>query len=216
MPVRQLQVLAIAEPTSAVNPDDLTLIQVERPVYEPGELVEYIARSGDTLPALAARFNSTEEEIRIANPTIPEDVTTLPPGMPMQIPIYYRSFWGTQFQILPDSIFVNGPSIVGFDIELFVQSQPGWLKDFHTYAQGATRSGAEVVGLVATNYSISPKILLVVMEYMTGALSQPIAPISAYPLGIENYNYPGLYMQLIWVANNLNHGFYGWRTGMLI
>jgi LysM repeat protein len=34
-----------------------------RPSYKPGELVEYIAQDGDTLPALAARFNTTVDEI---------------------------------------------------------------------------------------------------------------------------------------------------------
>lgn len=186
-----------------------------RPGYDPGQLVEYIARSGDTLPGLAARFNTTVEEIHLANSNIPADATTLPAGMPMQIPIYYRSFWGTPFLILPDSQYVNGPSAVDFDVEAFVQSKPGWLKDFHTYAQGDRRSGAEVVQLVATNYSISPRVLLAVMEYRTGALSQPVAPESPYPLGIYNYKNPGLYMQLIWVANILNNGYYGWRTGLL-
>jgi len=186
-----------------------------RPEYEPGELVEYIAHSGDTLPALAARFNTTIEQILRANPQIPEDATTMPPGMPMQIPIYYRPFWGTQFQILPDSLYVNGPAQVGFDVEAFVQSQPGWLKDYRDWAQGATRSGGDIVQLVARNYSVSPRLLLAVLEYQSGALSNPVAPEGRYPLKIYNYNYAGLYMQLVWVANVMNHGFYGWRTGQL-
>src|SRR5512140_1478967 len=37
-----------------------------RPNYAPGELVDYTAQSGDTLPALARRFNTTEAEIRAA------------------------------------------------------------------------------------------------------------------------------------------------------
>jgi LasA protease len=197
----------IAGPSATPIPD--------RPEYYPGQPVEYIARSGDTLPALAARFNTTIDEIRRANTNIPIDVTTLPPGMPMQIPIYYRSFWGTPFMILPDSQFVNGPSAISFNVESFVEGSAGWLKDFRTYAQGASRSGAEVVRIVATNYSINPRVLLAVLEYRTGALSQPIAPEGRYPLGIYNYNYPGLYMQLIWVANMLNNGYYGWRTGLL-
>ena len=43
----------------------------ERPEYAPGELVDYIAQNGDNLPALAARFNTTVEEILAANPIIP-------------------------------------------------------------------------------------------------------------------------------------------------
>jgi LasA protease len=207
--------LDIAAPTETQTASPTTTPFPPRPEYEPGQLVEYTAHSGDTLPALAARFNTTVEEIRAANPQIPADATTMPPGMPMQIPIYYRSFWGTQFQILPDSLYVNGPSAVGFDVEAFVQSHPGWLKDYRDYAQGATRSAAQVVQLVAINYSVSPRVLLTVLEYSTGALSQPVAPDGLFLLGIHDYNYTGLYRQLIWVANVLNNGFYGWRTGQL-
>lgn len=186
-----------------------------RPAYNPGQLVDYTARSGDTLPALAARFNTSIDEIRLANPQIPADATTMPPGMPMQIPIYYRPFWGTQYQIIPDSLFVNGPQAIGFDVDTFISGSTGWLKDFSTYAQGDRRSGAEVLELVATNYSIDPRVLLTVMEYRSGALSQPFVSEGRFVLGVTDYNYPGLYMQLIWVANELNHGFYGWRTGLL-
>jgi len=56
-----------------------------RPPYEPGELVDYIAQTGDTLPALAMRFNTRVEEILAANEFIPADATTMPPGMPKKI-----------------------------------------------------------------------------------------------------------------------------------
>jgi murein DD-endopeptidase MepM/ murein hydrolase activator NlpD len=186
-----------------------------RPEYDPGELVDYVAQTGDTLPALAARFNTTIREIRDANPDIPADATTMPPGMPMKIPIYYLPFWGTTFQILPDSQFVNGPAAIGFDTGVFVASHPGWLKDFRAYAVDANHSGAEIVNIVATDYSISPRVLLAILEYQTGALSQPVPPSGSYPLGEVDYNYDGLYLQLIWAATMLNNGYYGWRTGSL-
>jgi LasA protease len=186
-----------------------------RPEYNPGEPVDYIAQSGDTLPALAAHFNTTIQEIRNNNPDIPADATTMPPGMPMKIPIYYLPFWGTTFQILPDSQFVNGPAAISFDTGTFVANHPGWLKDFHVYAVDALHTGAEIVDIVATNYSISPRVLLAVLEYQTGALSQPVPPSGSYPLGDVDYTHVGLYMQLIWAANVLNNGYYGWRTGSL-
>jgi LasA protease len=187
-----------------------------RPKYNPGELVDYEARAGDTLPALAARFNTTIKEIRTANPQVPLDATTMPPGMPMKIPIYYLPFWGNPIQILPDSQFINGPSATGFDTETFVSSHPGWLKDYRAYAVEANHSGAEIVNIVATNYSISPRFLLALLEYQTGALSQPVPPSGNYPLGEINYEYAGLYMQLVWAANILNVGYYGWRSGQLV
>ena len=57
-------------------------VEPTRPVYDPGELVEYTVQSGDTLPVLAVRFNTTQEEIRAANAILPDDLTTLPPGLP--------------------------------------------------------------------------------------------------------------------------------------
>jgi LasA protease len=186
-----------------------------RPEYQPGQLVDYTAHSGDTLPGLAARFNTTIDEIRAANPGIPADASTMPPGMPMKIPIYYLAFWGTPFQILPDSLFVDGPSASGFDTTAFVNSHPGWLKDFRGVAAAADHSGAEIVDIIAINYSISPRLLLALLDYQTGALSQPVAPSGRFMLGEIDYYRPGLYLQMIWAANVLNHGYYGWRTGDL-
>jgi LasA protease len=187
----------------------------KRPEYNPGELVDYVAQAGDTLPALAAHFNTTVAEIQAANPQVPVDATTMPPGMPMKIPIYYLPFWGIPFQILPDNLFINGPSAIDFNTETFVSNQPGWLKDYTAYVVDANHSGAEIVEIVATNYSISPRFLLALLEYKTGALSQPVQPSGSYPLGEINYFYSGLYMQLVWAANVLNAGYYGWRTGQL-
>jgi hypothetical protein len=186
-----------------------------RPAYNPGELVDYTAQMGDTLPTLAAHFNTTIEQIREANPEIPADATTMPPGMPMKIPIYYLPLWGTSFKIIPDNLFVNGPSMVGFDTSAFVAQQPGWLKDFRDYVGGAWRSGAQIVDYVAMNFSVSPRLLLAILEYQAGALSYPEPPSTPYPLGYEDLAHVGVYMQLVWAANTLNNGYYGWRTGHL-
>ncbi len=190
----------------------------ERPVYAPGELVEYTAQSGDTLPNLAFRFNTTIQEILEENPVIPEDATTLPPGLPMQIPIYYESLWGPQYQILPNCAFINGPAQADFNLEEFIQSQPGWFKDFEQYAAEQQRSGAEIIDYIATHFSVSPRILLALLEYQLGALSDPNPPeglLTGYPLGYRASGYHGLYIQLVWAANRLNQGYYGWLEGRL-
>jgi murein DD-endopeptidase MepM/ murein hydrolase activator NlpD len=204
-------------PTQTQTPGFTPTPMPTRPEYNPGQLVEYTAQAGDTLPALAARFNTTVSEIRAANPElgIPDDATTMPAGMPMEIPIYYLPFWGTIYQILPDSQFVNGPAAASFDTKAFVAKRPGWLKDFRMWAGDANRTGAEIVDLVGLNYSLNPQVLLALLEYQTGALSQPVPPSGDYPLGEIDYKYAGLYMQLIWAANMLNNGYYGWRTGVL-
>jgi murein DD-endopeptidase MepM/ murein hydrolase activator NlpD len=186
-----------------------------RPAYKPGEQVDYTAQSGDTLPALAARFNTTVPEIMAANPIIPSDATTMPRGLPMKIPIYFKALWASPYKMIPDSAFVNGPAQIGFNTSAFVASQFGWLKEYRAYAGGQYRSGAEIVDYVATNFSISPRLLLALLEYEAGALSQPAPPTPIYVLGFKQQYYETVYLQLVWAANTLNNGYYSWRAGSL-
>lgn len=187
-----------------------------RPAFAPGELVNYTAQSGDTLPALALRFNTSVEEILAANTFIPREATTLPQGMPMKIPIYYRALWGSSFQVIPDHAFVNGPTASGFNTAAFVESQPGWLKNYRAYVGGETRSGAELVDYVAVNYSINPRLLLAILEYQGGALSLPEPPARRKLLGLTRQFWDSHYLQLVLAANVLNNGYYGWRDGSLL
>ncbi len=188
-----------------------------RPAYSPGELVDYIAQTGDTLPGLAAHFNTTVGEILAANPIIPESVKTLPPGLPMQVPIYFKPLWGSSYQILPDSLFINGPAQVDFDTTAFIAGYPGWLNSHVEYAAGANRTAAQVVDVIAQNFSVSPRLLLALLEHHAGALSQPdpSAEERLYPLGKIDRARRGLYLQLSWAANLLNNGYYRWRMGDL-
>lgn len=188
-----------------------------RPAYSPGELVDYTVQDGDTLPALAVHFNTTEVEIRKANPILPDHLTTLPPGMPMKIPIYYLPLWGSSFQMIPNSQFVNGPAAVGFDTAAFIASQPGWLNGYVEYAFDDNRTAAEIINYIASLYSISPRALLALIETQSGGLSQKELPASraSYPLGYVDSGHKGLYMQLVWAANQLNNGYYQWLNGSL-
>jgi murein DD-endopeptidase MepM/ murein hydrolase activator NlpD len=189
-----------------------------RPVYEPGQLVEYTAQTGDTLQALAVRFNTSVGEIRLVNPSIPQDATTMPPGMPMQIPIYYRPLWGNPHQIISDAVFVNGPDAMGFDSAAFINSREGWLKKYTAWAFDGNRSAAEIIDYVALQYSISPKVLIALLEYQGGACSQGILDKVAETniLGLESSYWVGVYLQLSYASNILNDGYYRWREGDLV
>jgi hypothetical protein len=213
------QIFAPALPTQSDSASGEATPLPVRANYKPAELVDYIAQSGDTLPSLAAHFNTTIAEIRAANLIIPADATTMPPGFPMKIPIYFKSLWATPYKIMPDADFVNGPAEVGFNTSAFVASKPGWLKNYRAYAGYQYRSGAEIVDYVATNYSVSPRLLLAILEYKAGALSQPNPPSKKYPLDYPQPVYEHtsylVYTQLFWAANTLNNGYYGWRSGKL-
>lgn len=211
LPVQLDPPVSDSEPTPYVTP------LPTRRQYEPGELVDYIAQAGDTLPALASHFNTTITEIREANPILPQEVTTLPPGLPMQIPIYYQSLWGSSFQIIPDSLFVYGPAQIGFDITSYVVQSPGWFKSYSTFAGGQQLKGGEIIEHIATNFSLSPRLLIAILEYQLGALTMITAPSpdNPYPLGLEDRSHQGLYAQLVLAANLLNNHYYEWRKGSL-
>jgi murein DD-endopeptidase MepM/ murein hydrolase activator NlpD len=200
---------------AAANVTEEAAPKYARPHHAPGELVDYSAQSGDTLPALAARFNTTVEEIRVANPIIPADATTMPSGLPMKIPIYDLPLWAAANPILPDHAFVNSPTAIGFNSAAFIASHEGWLKDYREYAGDEWRDGASIVEYVSTNFSVNPRLLLALLEYQSGALSDPVQPETLYVLGYRDRNHDSVYLQLVWAANILNNGYYGWRVGNL-
>ena len=205
-----------AEQTIQAEPE-LTPVAT-RPVYEPGELVDYTVQTGDTVEALAAHFNTTVEEIRQENEVLPATTSTLPPGLPLKIPIYYQALWGSSYQIMPDCLYPNGPAQSDFDVIEYVNDRPGWFKYYTAYTGSKTRQGGELIDYIVTNFSVSPRILLAIIEYQTGALSNPIAideEENPYPLGFDDYLHVGLYNQLLLAANYLNNGYYGWRSGNL-
>ncbi len=222
------QPVSLAAPIDQKNPTETLVVEETpnvsttalpaRPIYSPGELVDYTAQGGDILIALASRFNTTVSEILSANPFIPAEATTMPPGMPMKIPIYYQPFWGSQYQIIPDNQFINGPAQISFDTAAFVAQQPGWLNGYIEYAFGGNRTGAQIVDYVALQFSLSPRLLLALLEYQAGALTQPVKlpDLGSYILGNDDYRYRGVYLQLVWAANQLNDGYYRYRMGSLV
>ena len=125
---------------------------------------------------------------------------------------------GNLFKTIPDNAFVNGPTLIGFDTSAFVASHSGWLKDYVGYvaAEGGYRTGAEIVDFVARNFSVSPRLLLALLEYQAGGLSQPKEPTSQYILDFNVLYSATVYYQLIIAAQTLNNGYYGWRAGKLI
>jgi len=187
-----------------------------RPVYPPGTLVDYVAQSGDYLDLLSLRFGTTPSEILFSNPEIPKDITTLPPGYPMKMPIYYIPFWGPSYQIIPDPAFVYGPDLLDFDLSVFLDSTQGWFKNYGAFIQEKYRNAAGIIKYYAENYSLNPKLLLALVEYQTGALSNPERDPSQEStfLGFENYH-SSVELQISYAADLLNDGFYRYFNGEL-
>lgn len=207
----------ISTPEATAQPAlDLTPLPTRGP-HPPGELVPYKAQSGDTLPAVAAHFNTTVDAILAANPDLPPDTTTLPPGKDLEIPAYYLPLIGTPFQMLPDSEVIYGPTAEEFDLRMELLGYPGFVSDAADYAYRIDRPAWEVIEIIALNYSLNPRLLLALLEFRGSGLTDPFPSeqLQTYPLGHVDERYRGMFRQLLWAAERLNDGYYGWRSGDL-
>ncbi len=210
-------VLPTSTPGVTAQPQtDVTPLPTRGP-HPPGELVPYQAQSGDTLSAVAAHFSTSVKAILEANPELAPETTTLAPGLALQVPAYYLPLTGTPFQILPDSELVYGPSAEDFDIRQALLGHPGFVSDAADYAYRINRPAWEVIEIVALNYSLNPRLLMALLEYGSSGLTDPFPEEQAetYPIGHIEDRYRGLFRQLLWAAERLNDGYYGWRTGSL-
>ena len=125
---------------------------------------------------------------------------------------------GSEFKIIPDSELVYGPMSIWFDLKGFIEQQSGYLSGYIEEVEGNLLSGKEIISMVSKNYSVNPRLLLAILEYRSGWLTQSKPPESSqyYPLGFENLYYTGLYKQLTWAADNLNRGYYLWKVNHVL
>ncbi len=185
----------------------------------------YTIQRGDTLTQIGERFGVTAAQIAAANGLQVAD--TLFTGQVLLIPLPEGQPVGPALKILPDSEFVYGPSAVGFNLDGFIQLRRGYLAHYseevpNAYLDGSpgatTLTGGEIVRFVAQHYSLNPQVLLAVLEYQAGWVTNP-APddnTRVYPLRRVEAGREGLYRQLTWAANELNFGYYAWRAGALV
>lgn len=210
-------IVTVAPPTPVPPP-----LVLATPLPTPQGGGNYLSQNGDTFETLALRFRTSLEAIQARNPALapaglgPRDA--LPPGTPLDLPLEGVPNPRFATRLLPDSEVVNSPGAAGFDVRGFVLGQPGYLA---AYSQVLTPTqpalaGWEIVALYARQYSLNPRLLLALLEYQSGALSQPNPDpfFLRHPLGVESVSMqPGLSHQLGWAGNQLNYGYYGWRLG---
>ena len=123
---------------------------------------------------------------------------------------------GPAFTILPDSELVFGPSTVGFDLFNIIQSQKGYLNHYREEVNGEQLDGATILTRLSREYSLNPRILLVLLEYFNHWLTQPTPGVNAdFPLGLKDGKRAGLYRQLSWAADTLNRGYYTRKVNAL-
>ncbi|QRN84187.1 LysM peptidoglycan-binding domain-containing protein [Chloroflexota bacterium] len=192
---------AYATPTSN-NPITLPTLR--------SEVAYYTVQAGDTLAKIAGRYqvsvNQILRENTIANPDIIEV------GINLLIPIPSFDLLASPFKIIPDSELVYSPGNAAFDVDAFVSSRNGYLASYYQTLDGVVTSGAGVVSRVATEYSVNPRLLLAVLEYQSGWVTEatPASETMVYPMRVYEEYREGLYSQLSLAASLLNEGFYKW------
>jgi LysM repeat protein len=174
----------------------------------------YTVRAGDTLSGIAGAVGvPVDELLRLNGLTDPDQLLV---GQVLQLPVT-EPLSGSGVLLLPDSELVYGPGYAGFDVAAFTASYPGYFNQYTEELNGRTYTAAELVELVALQYSVGPRALLALLELRSGWLSNPDPAPEArlYPLGYHQEDWQGLAVQLNIAANQLNVGFYGWQRGTL-
>ncbi|MBE0411670.1 MAG: LysM peptidoglycan-binding domain-containing protein, partial [Anaerolineales bacterium] len=179
------------------------------------ESVEYVVKSGDTLNQIARGYTTSVQAIAEANQL--EDINILQVGKLLVIPPPDPQANAPGVKIIPDSELVFGPASVDFDIKAFIQDQGGYLAGYREEIEDVELTGAEILERISRLYSVNPRLLLALLEYQSGWVTQPDPEPGTlnYPLHNMSTRITGLNQQLAWAANELNRGYYLWRINAL-
>ncbi len=175
----------------------------------------YIVQPGDTLGILARRYHVSVQALMAANHL--SDPNLLSVGQTLIIPPPEPVGEAPAFKMLPDSELVNGPVNTLFDLPAWLPQHSAFLGTYTEEINGETWDAARIVDTVAANYSVNPRLLLALVEYIAGWISQdePAPATLTYPLGWRDGVHQGLWGQLNWAANELNRGYYLWQVNAL-
>lgn len=187
------------------------------PAREPPDLrtesASHVVRPGDSLAKIAQEYGVGTVQLMQANGLFNPNflavgqVLVVPPPDPLPA--------GPSIKLIPDSELVYGPSTLFFDTLDYVDGWGGALTTYREQVDGEEKDGGEIVQLIAERYSVHPKLLLALLEYQGGWLTQPKVSDSrsTYSLGHVEPGAEGLFSQLSWAADQLNAGFYLWMAG---
>ena len=174
------------------------------------ESAEYVVQAGDTLGSIAQSYGISIQTLMEANQIT--DPNLLEVGSTLVVPAPSLTNNGIALKLIPDSELVYGPASTNFELGDFIQSQNGYLAGYTQDIGGVILNAEEIITIVSQNYSVNPRLLLALLEYQSGWVTNPTPFNISYPMGLVDDYHAGLYLQLTWAANNLNRGYYLWRA----
>jgi hypothetical protein len=179
----------------------------------PGEgYLRYVTRSGDTLAALAARFDVPPVQILLTGGM--ESTGYLPQGLAADIPVT-ADLPEPDAPVLPDGAMVYSPLAADFDLDGFTLSAGGYLSEYTHEVDGQIFSGPALIRRVSAELSVDPRLLLALLELRSGWVygGSQGARSQDYPIGFGISDRRGLYQEIQITATQLNVAYYGWREG---
>ena len=190
---------------------------------ETTEHAEHVVVWGDTLFGIATQYGtSVAALLQLNDLTDPDRIEV---DQALKLPAAPETTTPGTI-LLPDALVVRSADAGDFNIAAFIASHPGPLKDMAgvVISRGAaggiveTRLPASaIVERVSLEFSVDPRLLLALLDYRAGLLSESAADDErrVYPFisvdeagGIDR---AGLYAQLSWMADQLNSAYYGWK-----
>lgn len=199
------QATAVTPPVATPIPTDVPPMPLPTPMTP---LVEnYTVRAGDTLGGISYAYDIPLDELLALNGL--DENAIIHVGQSLRVPLEV-SRTAPVVQLMPDSETVFSPAYVGFDVEEYVRGQNGFLAGYSERVNGKPLSGAEIVEHLARQFSVGPRVLLALLEYYSGWVTQP-QPTAARPLGVGNPYADSLYRQMSWIAAMVNQGYYNYK-----
>ncbi len=107
--------------------------------------------------------------------------------------------------MLQDGELVNGPAQAGFDSAAFLAERGSALAGYSELARGTEREAGEIVDYVARQHSISPRLLLALLELETGSVDGGGSGYTPTSQATGLFN--RLSMSAAWLAD----GYYGMK-----
>lgn len=207
-------VLPTAETPNETTNTSATVAQAQR---------EHVIQPGDTLTGIALANNTTVDTLMALNGLDNPDIISV--GQALKLP-ELPSQLTPEFKIIMDSLLVRGPGSAAFNVEAFINTQPGYIRMASDtvptrLADGSARTetldAAAVVNRVSLEFGVDARLLLALLEYRAQWLSNqnPAEALMSHPMISEEdsgtIDRSGLYRQLAWTANEVSRGYYGWK-----
>ncbi|OQY45371.1 MAG: hypothetical protein B6242_10450 [Anaerolineaceae bacterium 4572_78] len=194
-------------PESALSQITNDTIPMPIPLPTPGPLFRrYKIQDGDTLGWISWKFDMPINEILAMNNLREDDIINV--GKTLILPLHVSNVLTTNIT-MPDSEVVYSPTYIDFDIEAFLHEQGGYLAHYEERVENVNLSGAEIIELIAKRYSVGPRILLTALEFYGQWVTNPQPKIQQ--LGAGNPFSDRLYVQLAWMSNKINDGYYSYK-----